>query len=625
MSGFVGVFHLDRSPVDSALLHRLTDFLRFRGPDAQHFWINGNVGLGHTLFKTTEESERDCQPLTLDGRNWIVADVRIDAREDLFAALEAAGEPGIAQTDWTDAELILRAYRVWGVDCVEHLLGDFAFGIWDAACQQLLCARDHMGVKPFYYAQVGSSVIFSNTLDCIRRHPLVSDRLNDLAIADFLLFGSNQDTATTSFAEIRRLPPAHRAIWSRSGLHSGRYWSMPIDEPLFYKRPGDYIDQFHDLLRRSVADRLRTRQLWVFMSGGIDSPTLAAAARDLMQQRSATFDLRALTNVDSFVPAESHYAALAAKFLGIPIRYRCWTEDIDSGWEKIPFSTPEPTSHAWMVPAENKFWLEMGSYSRVFFYGEGPDNALHCDWKPYLSYLSGMRKYRQLLGSIIPTLLAEKRPLFWGRISKRFERGALSSQQAEPGYPGWLNASFEARLSLRARWASINSTPLSPHPYRPIAYMSLQIPLWQALFEGLDPGVTKRLCEVRHPFVDIRMLRFLLAVPALPWCRSKYLLRRAMRGHLPDHLLRRRKTTPALPSVCNYLTRLCQLPFPAAPRTREYINDRCFPHLPNAGDVESNIRARSLNHWLQNLHGNSDNFEERIPRDRFAQQAAGSA
>ena len=118
----------------------------------------------------------------------------------------------------TDVELILRAYHAWGENCVEHLLGDFAFGIWDSARQHLFCARDHMGVKPFYYAHIGQLVVFSNTLDCVRLHPAVSDKLNDLAIADFLILEVNQDPATTSFADIQRLAPAHRATWSNAGL-----------------------------------------------------------------------------------------------------------------------------------------------------------------------------------------------------------------------------------------------------------------------------------------------------------------------------------------------------------------------------------------------------------------------
>src|SRR5260370_25727530 len=150
-----------------------------------------------------------------------------------------------------------------------------------------------MGVKPFYYARVRSGLIFSNTLDCIRRHPVVSDRLNDRAIADFLLFGCNQDAATSSFAQIQRLPPAHRAIWSKDNLRVSRYWSMPIDEPLFYKRADDYMNHFRDLLGTALADRLRTNQVWIFMSGG---PQSSCSAH---RNRAARFQTRKLSSISS--------------------------------------------------------------------------------------------------------------------------------------------------------------------------------------------------------------------------------------------------------------------------------------------------------------------------------------
>src|SRR4029079_14398296 len=107
---------------------------------------------------------------------WIVADGRVDARRDLVRALGVETESAALRAP--DVELILRAYLHWGEACVEHLLGDFAFAIWDGRRQQLFCARDHMGVKAFYYARVGRWFVFSNTLDCVRRHPDVSDRLH---------------------------------------------------------------------------------------------------------------------------------------------------------------------------------------------------------------------------------------------------------------------------------------------------------------------------------------------------------------------------------------------------------------------------------------------------------------
>ena len=91
MSGFVGMLNLDGSPVDGRLLGRMTEYLAFRGPDRQRVRLTNHVGFGHALLRTTEESEREEQPFTLDGRRWIVADARVDARQDLIADLRAAG------------------------------------------------------------------------------------------------------------------------------------------------------------------------------------------------------------------------------------------------------------------------------------------------------------------------------------------------------------------------------------------------------------------------------------------------------------------------------------------------------------------------------------------------------
>src|SRR5438552_13183588 len=195
MSGIVGIVNFEGAPVDRALLRRMTDFMTFRGPDEQRIWVDGNVGFGHTLLRTTFESEHEHQPFTLDGRVWIVADARVDAQADLIAKLASRGEE--VERGVPDVELLLRAYLAWGEDCVDHLLGDFAFAIWDGPKRRLFCARDHLGVKPFFYAASSSCVILSNTLNALRLHPSVSDALNELAIGDFLLFDFNQDAATT--------------------------------------------------------------------------------------------------------------------------------------------------------------------------------------------------------------------------------------------------------------------------------------------------------------------------------------------------------------------------------------------------------------------------------------------
>jgi len=617
MSGIAGVVQFDRSPLDPRLLQRLADSLSFRGPDAQRIWLKDYVGLAHTLFKTTEEPERELQPLTLNGKTWIVADARIDARQEVFATWMAAGETDLTHSSWTDAELILRAYCTWGEACVERLRGDFAFAIWDDARQELFCARDHMGVKLLYYAQVGSCIIFSNTLECIRQHPLVSDRLNDLAVADFLLFGVNRNLAATSFAQIQRIPPAHRATWSATGFRLSPYWTMPVDEPLLYPRSDDYIDRFHELLQNSVADRLRSNRVWVFMSGGLDSPALVTAARDLMSRRYQTFELQALTASHPFLPEEDRYARAAAAHLKIPIRFRQSAETTSANWEQTSFSTPEPHISAWTVPIERGFWQGLGTYSRVFFFGEGPDNALRFEWRPCVSYMLRRGLYLRLLKSLTGTLFSQRYPPFWFRLSN-----GMRNRETPALFPPWINPTLESRLGLRERWQALDSAQVSNHPWRPAGYASFQIPLWQTLFEYFDAAITRARFEVRHPFLDLEVLRFLLAVPALPWCRSKHLLRRAMRGALPPEILRRRKTGTPTVAFTNHLSQLCTAPFLPAPSIREYLDVEQWPRAVPLGLVESNIRARILNHWLQNSLLANDNQEQEPHVGRLVRQSA---
>ena len=163
--------------------------------------------------------------------------------------------------------------------------------------------RDHLGVKPLYYTRIGESLIFSNTLNCVRLHPGVSDKLNELAIADFLLFEENRDAFTTCFADVGRLPPAHALTCSDRTVRVDRYWTLPAHGKIRYRRPEEYADHLKELLRYAVADRLRTNCVGVFMSGGLDSSSVAAVARSLVSDRSASMPLKAFTMVfDSLIP-----------------------------------------------------------------------------------------------------------------------------------------------------------------------------------------------------------------------------------------------------------------------------------------------------------------------------------
>ena len=624
MSGIVGILNLDGAPVDRTLLRRMTDFMTFRGPDEQRIWMDGNVGFGHTLLRTTFESEHEHQPFTLDGKLWIVADARVDAQTDLIAKLNARGEhvePGA-----TDVELLLRAYRTWGEDCVDHVLGDFAFAVWDGDRQRLFCARDHLGVKPFFYARVGQALIFSNTLDCIREHSAVSDKLNDLAIADFLLFDMNQDPATTSFADIQRIPPAHRATWSGGGMHINRYWTLPIDEPIFFKRADDYTDRFRELLDAAVSDRLRTNKVAVLMSGGLDSTTIAATACKILRRRTSDADVRAYTTVMTGIDRnERFYAGLVAEHLKIPIQFLDrGPRIIDRDWNDIQIHTPQPV----LDPTALTLWREqfrsVATFTRVLLYGEGPDSALKYEWKPYFSYLSRKRMFRRLAGDVCEHIIRHRRIPLLSTVPHLVKQW-IKGDPWQLSFPGWFNEDFERRVGLRTRWVEPSSGLSSSHPLRPIGYRDLCLPNWQVCFEMVEAGERAVPIETRVPFMDLRLLRYMLAVPAIPWCRTKHIQRRAMQGALPSAVLRRRKSPLRNDPAWVGVRHTGLPPLEPARGLCDYI--RCERVPRHAGDdmlsFRVNFRPYALNYWLQNLRHRSHNFKKEESENGFIKERAG--
>ena len=453
MSGIVAIFHRDGAPIERTLLQSLVDFLAYRGPDARETWMGSSIGLGHALLSTTRESLAERQPAGFEGRYWITADARLDGRGELLAALDLSGSD--IGSSIPDSQLILRAYAKWGAACVEHLRGDFSFAIWDEHTKQLFCARDQFGIKPFYYASVGSVVILSNTLDCIRRHPAVSGRLNDLAIADFLLFDMIRDPAATSFADIQRLPPAHTLVCRRDGISLRRYWVLPVSAPIHHKRPMECVEQFRELLDQAVADRLRTNSVGVLMSGGLDSPTVAASAQRILARNGSANGLCAYTEViESLIPHEERrYAGLVAEALKIPIEFQAdemglweYQNHEDSLW-------PEPV-HSPGSEGSRAQLRQIAVRHRLALTGFGADPALSC----LLSvHFLDLLKRKQIIHALVGAMryLAAERRFSRLYLRTRWQRWFASKSQA-PHYPGWLNRDLEQQLGLRDRWRSVD-------------------------------------------------------------------------------------------------------------------------------------------------------------------------
>jgi asparagine synthase (glutamine-hydrolysing) len=181
MSGIAGVIYLNGMLVDETLIRRMTEVIEHRGPDEAGQWVNGSVGLGHRMLRTTPESLGEHQPVVSQaGELVLVADARIDNRDELISLLGLGVQRGNAASD---SDLILAAYQKWGEQSGEKLLGDFAFAIWDGRKQSLFCARDHFGVKPFvYHYAPGQVFVFGSETKVVLCLPDFPDRLNELKL-----------------------------------------------------------------------------------------------------------------------------------------------------------------------------------------------------------------------------------------------------------------------------------------------------------------------------------------------------------------------------------------------------------------------------------------------------------
>lgn len=203
----------------------------------------------------------------------VVLDGRLDNRADLIALLRPAEGTAVS-----DSGLLLEAYQRWGDACTDHLLGDFAFAVWDAAARKLLCAVDSLGMKPVHYACVGSLVVFGSDAFQVLRHPAVPRDFEEGEIAAYL-GGQTEHPERSFFSSVRRLAPAQRLIAMPGTFRVERYWH-PAPREIVYRRDEDYARHFEELFRQAVTDRLRTRgdSVAIAMSGGLDSTAVAAVA-----------------------------------------------------------------------------------------------------------------------------------------------------------------------------------------------------------------------------------------------------------------------------------------------------------------------------------------------------------
>ena len=542
MSGIAGIIHFDGKSVDPGLIQKMTSAMAHRGPDGINHWTKGSVALGQCTLHATRYSATEALPHTDTSRQLtIVADARIDNRQELIRALKLQS---LESAVLSDSKLILQAYRKWRVNCPKYLLGDFAFAIWDSRQQTLFCARDHFGIKPFYYSLDQHSFHFASEIGALLAVGARTPQLSESALGDFFLFGYNRDSASTYYQDVNCLSPAHTLEIKNGHKAASVYWTLSTKGQIRYRRVDDYIHDFRELLATAVNDRVYPDATGVLLSGGMDSSAVAAMATKGRTEGAPDPHLKAYTFTahDTFpTDQEGYFAGQIAAHLGCPIHYHAIDHcPLFDRWDQPFFHPQEPTYYPFSAGRLDLFKQMHQDGVRVVLSGEGGDPILLTD----PTYFIDLFKHRLWGDFFRETMgyLQVHRSLRGLGLRRFFQRNP--TKPWAPAFPEWLQPDFVQRHQLRERWSEHYRQSLPcPSPARRDALLlelgAESVSYWSKSFE--EDRSTKLALDFRYPFFDLRLIQLALSIPAFLICK-KTILRRAVASFLPSIIWQRPKT-----------------------------------------------------------------------------------
>jgi len=348
---------------------------------------------------------------------------------------------------------------------------------------------------------------------------------------------------------------------------------------------------------------------------------VAAVTKEVSGKCGQKTEIRGYTSVfESLIPdEEGRYAREVGKFLEIPIQFQALDRvELFEGWDDPELSFPEPLDNA-LLGGFLESCRSISADCRVLLSGEGSDNLMDFQMWPYAGDLRRRGEWRRLLTELANYIWV--RPFPWRGIRARFLR-LFGKEPGMPAFPEWISRDFAKDMKLKERWKEWGMHPNLPleHPIHPRAHASLSLPQWTHMFEQENAGVTRFPVETRYPFLDLRIVNFLLALPPFPWFFQKMLLREAMTGRLPETVRMRPKTPVQSDTLSEQfrrtgIERLKQMPW--SKDIDKYIDRSALipPHgKMNPEQLSKSLRPYCLNIWLQsarriryNMHAEGKN------------------
>jgi len=558
MCGVVGIFDSrGRAPVAESLLAAMRDRLVHRGPDGAGIHLAPGIGLGHRRLSIIDLSGGGQPLFNEDGSVVVVFNGEIYNFQALAGELEANGH---VLRSRSDTEVIVHAWEQWGPDCVQRFDGMFAFALWDEGKETLFLARDRLGKKPLYTAELADGrFLFASELKALLACPDVARDIDPAAIEDYLCFGYVPDPRSI-YRGVAKLPPAHRLVWRRGGSPRADCWWRPRLQPeRLVMGLDDAADELLGLFRDAVAKRLVADvPLGAFLSGGVDSSGVVALMAGLAQKPVETF---CVSFAERGFDESAHARAVAERY-GTRHNVRSAAADDLGPLDRLADMFDEPFGDNSALPT----W-RVSAHARervtVALSGDGGDEAL-----------AGYRRYRWHLGEervrgLLP--LGLRRPLFgllaraypkldraprWLRARTTFTELAddaagaycngvsvisegLRSRLYSPSFRRCLQG-YRAVETLRSHWREADTDD----PLRQAQYVDLKTWLAGGILVKVDRASMAASLEVRAPLLDHRLVEWGMQLPAnlkVGRMQGKLALKRALEPYVPADLLYRPK------------------------------------------------------------------------------------
>jgi asparagine synthase (glutamine-hydrolysing) len=541
--------------IDPEILKRMVNLMSYRGPDEEGYYIKNSAGLGHRRLKIIDLSTGQ-QPMSNEtGRLHLICNGEVYNFKALRQELNTKGHRFKSNSD---SEVILHLYEEKGVDCLQDLRGMFALAIWDEEQRILFLARDRVGEKPLVYSLINQDIVFASEIKSLLLYPEIKKQIS-LPALDLYLTYQAVPSDYTIFKNIKKLPSASYLLWKDGNVRIEKYWDVDFSKKIRFKTEKEYEELLWENLQEATRIRMISDvPLGAFLSGGLDSSAIVGIMSRLSSSKIKTFSI----GFDEKDYSELKFAKIVAKHFGTEHREFIIKPDIINILPKLVWHYNEPFADSSMVPT---YYIseQTKQYVTVALNGDGGDEnfagytrywqtlilASLYKYTPigdkYLNFICGGKKGRayRILKYLRETRTKGLCYAYTRRLTIFPEvlKNSLYSQQIKQDL-----SDFDSYTHVERIWDRTKDLKLLERMF----YIDFNFYLPDVLMTKMDIATMANALEGRSPFLDHKLIETVTGFPSDLKFRgigSKYILKKKLKGFLPDKIIKRNKMGFGIP------------------------------------------------------------------------------